>query len=299
MNRCGSPVPEPLAYIERTRAWYLALGFETPYVWADNRTEPTPFTRLGKPLSDAAVALITTAALYDPAKGDQGPGAAYNGSAKFFTPYRHSTAEAADTRISHIAYDRAHTSAVDQRAWFPLDASKATERAGRIGSAGAYFYGAPTNRSQRVTREVDAPALLEMLHEDGVDAVVLVPNCPVCHQTVTLIARHLESAGIATVVMGCARDIVTQAGAPRFVFSDFPLGNAAGKPDDPVSQAATLSLALDLLETADAPQVFESPEVWSANSAWKEDYSNPDKLSPEDLAARRRAFDEQKAAAKA
>jgi len=49
---------------------------------------------------------------------------------------------------------------------------------------------------------------------------------------VSLIARHLEANGIPTVVMGCAKDIVERVGVPRFLFSDFPLGNAAGRPND-------------------------------------------------------------------
>ena len=289
---------EPVAYIERTRDWYSALGYDTPYIWADNRAEEIPFAPLAKPLSAAHVSIITTAALYDPAKGDQGPGAAYNGAAKFFAPYRHPISDSVETRISHIAYDRQHTSAQDQRTWFPLEALLAAQHAGRIQSTGGYFYGAPTNRSQRVTREVDAPALLSMLADDAVDAAVLIPNCPVCHQTVTLIARHLERNGIATVILGCAKDIVETAGAPRFVFSDFPLGNGAGKPGDPASQAETLALGLSLLETATAPVTVENSQIWSESSAWKEDYSNPAKLTPDELSARRKAFDAQKDAAK-
>ena len=77
---------------------------------------------------------------------------------------------------------------------------------------------------------------------------MLVPNCPVCHQTVSLVARHLEANGIATVIMGCAKDIVEHAAVPRFLFSDFPLGNSAGKPHDVASQALTLELALSVLE---------------------------------------------------
>ena len=69
-----------------------------------------------------------------------------------------------------------------------------------------------------------------------------------CHQTVSLAARHLEENGIATIVMGCAKDIVEYCGVPRFLFSDFPLGNAAGRPKDPQSQAFTLELALRVLE---------------------------------------------------
>lgn len=257
----------------------------------------TPFATLNKPLAESRVALITTAALYDPAKGDQGPGAAYNGSAKFYRPYARAINQPSDTRISHIAYDRDNTSAADQRAWFPLDALKSAAANGRIGSLAPRFHGAPTNRSQRATLETDAPALLAALREDGAEAAILVPNCPVCHQTVTLVARHLEANGIPTVIMGCAKDIVERAGAPRFVFSDFPLGNGAGKPHDPDSQVATLDLALDLLDTAREPTTVQSPQVWSEDDGWKQDYSNPDKLTPKDLAARRAAFDAQKVAA--
>jgi len=58
----------------------------------------------------------------------------------------------------------------------------------------------------------------------------------VCHQTVSLAARHLEENGIATVVMGCAKDIVEYCGVPRFLFSDFPLGNAAGRPKEEIQR---------------------------------------------------------------
>ena len=77
---------------------------------------------------------------------------------------------------------------------------------------------------------------------------MIVPNCPVCHQTSALVARHLEANGIPTVVMGCAKDIIEHAAVPRFLFRDFPLGNSAGKPHDAASQALTLELALGLLE---------------------------------------------------
>ncbi len=289
-------MPDPIHYIERTRRWYAALGYETAYKWADHCSEPVPFTPLRKPLSQTRVAIITTAALFDPDKGDQGPGAAYNGGAKFFSIYRHPATESADTRISHIAYDRDNTAATDQRTWLPLKALHNAYSAGRIGETERYFYGLPTNRSQRVTRDVYAPQLLTMLKGDNVDAVILMPNCPVCHQSVTLVARHLEARTIPTVIMGCAKDIVERAGAPRFVFSDFPLGNSAGKPHDPQSQADKLSLALDLLETAERSETVQSPQVWDLSQRWKEDYSNPDRFTAEELSVRRREFDTQKAA---
>src|SRR5437763_838408 len=95
--------------------------------------------------------------------------------------------------------------------------------------------------------------------------------------------------------MGCGKDIVEYVGVPRFLFSDFPLGNPAGKPHDPESQAFTLELALQVLETAPAAQTtVQSPLRWSADASWKRDYNNVALLSAEELARRRREFDAQK-----
>jgi hypothetical protein len=121
----------------------------------------------------------------------------------------------------------------------------------------------------------------------------------VCHQTVSLAARHLEANGIPTVIIGCAKDIVEHVGVPRFLFSDFPLGNPAGKPNDPDSQALTLELALRVLETVPAPRTtVQSPLRWSDNPDWKLDFSNIERLSPEEIARRRAEFDRQKEIAK-
>jgi hypothetical protein len=117
----------------------------------------------------------------------------------------------------------------------------------------------------------------------------------VCHQTVSLAARHLEENGIATIIMGCAKDIVEYCGVPRFLFSDFPLGNAAGRPKDPQSQAFTLELGLRVLESAPAPRTtVQSPLRWSSDPSWKLDYSNIERLSPDEIRRRRQEFDRQK-----
>jgi hypothetical protein len=286
----------PIAYIERTRAWYAALGYPAPYVWA--HFDDVPFQPLRKPLADCVVTLVTTAAPFDPSKGPQGPGAPYNAAAKFFEPYTGDTAANHDLRIAHVAIDRVHTTMEDPGSWFPLPLLRQLAGEGRLRLAPS-FHGMPTNRSQRHTLETDVPLLVQRCRDDGVDAAVLVPNCPVCHQTLSLAARGLEAAGITTVVMGCARDIVEHAGVPRLLFSDFPLGNAAGKPHDRDSQRDTLERALRLLESATAPRTtVQSPQRWAADGAWKRDYSNPALLSAEELARRRAEWDRAKVVVK-
>ena len=274
---------------------YAAIGYTTPYRWA--HYIDAPFQPLKKPLAQSRVTIITTAAPYDPTKGDQGPGAAYNGSAKFYTVYDGDTSKPHDLRISHIGYDRKHTAATDSGTWFPLPQLLKARAAGRIGEVAPRFFGAPTNRSHRITIDIDAPEILARACgvAEQVDVAVIVSNCPVCHQTSALVARHLEANGIATVVMGCAKDIVEHAAVPRFLFSDFPLGNSAGKPDDAASQAQTLELALGLLKSATvARTTVHSPLRWSVDAAWKLDYNNISKRGPEELALRRAEFDKQK-----
>ena len=121
-----------------------------------------------------------------------------------------------------------------------------------------------------------------------------------CHQTVSLAARHLEAHGISTVIMGCAKDIVEHCGVPRFLFSDFPLGNSAGRPFDVESQAQTLELALRVLESAPAARTtLQSPLRWNADGFWKLDYLDLTKLSPDTIAERRKEFDVVKTVARA
>lgn len=290
------PPGQPVPYMQRTRDWYLALGYPEPYRYAHFDT--VPFQPLRKPLADSVLTLVTTAAPYRPDLGPQGSGAPYNAAAKFFVPYTGETALDHDLRIAHVAIDRRHASMEDSNCWFPLPLLRRLAAQGRLRLA-PRFHGAPTNRSQRHTMEVDAPLLVQRCREDGVDAAVLVPNCPVCHQTLALAARALEAAGIATVVMGCAKDIVEHVGVPRFLFSDFPLGNAAGRPHDPASQEATLQLALQLLETASAPRTtLQSPQRWSASEAWKLDYCNAQRTPAHELARLRAEFDAAKATAR-
>ncbi len=87
----------------------------------------------------------------------------------------------------------------------------------------------------------------------------------------SLVARHLEAHGIPTVVFGCARDIVEHCGVPRFLFTDFPLGNPMGRPFDRAMQRDILGLGLALLEQAKEPRTtVQTPYVWSDDSSWKD-----------------------------
>jgi hypothetical protein len=292
----AAPYDAPLPYLERVRSYYQALGYGAAYQWAHYAA--VPFQPLHRPLRECRVALVTTAAPYRPDKGDQGPGAPYNAGAKFYEVYSGDSAGNPDLRIAHVAIDRQHTTAVDPASYFPLAALRRAVDAGRIGAIAPRFHGLPTHRSQRATLQVDGPEIVARCQAEGVDAAILLPNCPVCHQSASLVARLLEASGIASVVMGCAKDIVEWVGVPRLLFSDFPLGNAAGRPLDVESQDFTLELALRLLEAAPAARsTVQSPLRWPGRADWKLDYCNIERLTPDEIAQRRAEFDRGKAEA--
>lgn len=103
----------------------------------------------------------------------------------------------------------------------------------------------------------------------------------------SLVARHLEAGAIPTVVVGSARDIVEHCGVARFLFTDFPLGNPCGKPDDADMQHAIVGMALDLLESARAPRTtVQTPFVWGEDESWRERYMH---VGPDNAEALRRA----------
>lgn len=89
----------------------------------------------------------------------------------------------------------------------------------------------------------------------------------------SLIARHFEANGIPSVVLGSARDIVEQCGVSRFLFTDFPLGNPVGRPDDPQMQKSILKMALELLPTASfARTTIQAPYQWDEDGEWRKTY---------------------------
>ena len=169
-----------------------------------------------------SVALVTTAALYQPGKGDQGPGAPYNAKAKFYQVYSKSTRGEPVTCISHIAYDRVHTSAQDPKCWFPLGQLKQFAADGRIGALAARFHGLPTNRSRETTLKHDCPELLARIRQDhpgkalhgihGSDfgGMLVRAILDECGWIYPLAVRRRDGVS-ATAIRAGARDMTSQA----------------------------------------------------------------------------------------
>ena len=142
-----SMTSQPVPYMERTRLYYEAQGFEKPYVWA--HFDEVPFTPLAKPLQESTLPLITTASLYDRAPTDVRVVA----SASSTTP---------PPRLygNDLSWDKKTTHLDDRGSYLPIEYLTELVADGRIGALSKRFHCAPTEYSQKHTLEVDAPEIL-------------------------------------------------------------------------------------------------------------------------------------------
>ena len=153
---------EPIGYMDRTRRYYEAQGFEKAYAWA--HFDDVPFTVLDKPVSESTLVLITTMALYDRAASDVrrvASGSTRETPARLFG--------------DDLSWDRTATHLEDRESYFPIHALHQLASEGRIGKLAERFHCAPTEYSQRRTRQADAPEILTRCREDGADIALLVP----------------------------------------------------------------------------------------------------------------------------
>ena len=152
----------PVSYMERTRLYYRALGYDNDYVWA-HHTE-VPFVRPAKPIGRSTIALITTAGPPDRSNRDAGNRKqVWSGDVN----------DPPATFDTDLAWDKEATHTDDRETFLPIDAMKRLVAAGFVGALAPRFHGAPTDYSHRKTNEHDAPDILRRLREDRVDAVLL------------------------------------------------------------------------------------------------------------------------------
>ena len=156
-----------VSYIDRTREFYLAQGYEKPYGWA--HFEEVPFARLPKPLAECRLTVVTTASPdHDrpPVDGElRGSKAVWSGPTAS-PPERLYTDD--------LAWDKQATHTLDVESFLPIARLQAFASQGRIRELTQRFHGVPTDYSQRRTAEEDAPEILRRCREDGVDAALLV-----------------------------------------------------------------------------------------------------------------------------
>ena len=156
-----------VSYIDKSREYYEASGYDQPYRWA--AFNEAPFTPLTKPLAECNVAVITTTYLHH-------HDSAHGAPATDKVVYHHPVVDRpARMFTDDLSWDKDATHTDDLGSFLPIAQLQAAAAVGRIRSISPRIYGVPTDYSQRRTRELDAPALLDLIREDDVDALILVP----------------------------------------------------------------------------------------------------------------------------
>ena len=155
-----------VSYIDKSREYYEAQGYDRPYRWA--AFDDVPFTVLSKPLNESRVAVVTTSFLHH-------HDFAYGAPATGKVVYHHPVDEAPERMFTaDLSWDKQETHTDDTESFLPLGALRSLAADGVIGSLDDRFFGVPTEYSQRQTG-LDADQIAEWCREDGVDIALLVP----------------------------------------------------------------------------------------------------------------------------
>lgn len=150
-----------LSYIDLSRRYYAAHGYDTPYRWATNFD--APFTAPTTPTARANVALVTTS--FPVADGKRGRKSVYAAP---------SDPPPAEMFTADLSWHKEATHTNDVESFLPLRALSNAGAEGRIGNANHRFFGVPTRYSQRLTM-ADAEQIGIWCQEDDVDLVLLIP----------------------------------------------------------------------------------------------------------------------------
>lgn len=216
------------------------------YPWVKNRRAPFAPARRALPMLN--LALVSSAGAYI----DGTPEFAKDDLGIKEIPIE---VEASDLRFAASGYD---PSAVTQdvNSQIPVPRLLEFENNGIIGQLNSVFFSFSGNNpnADKVASEL-APRLVERLKRYEVQAVLLIPASRVCHQTVGLVARAAEAAGLPTMTLAVLKDVMESVRPPRVALYDGELGSVAGKPNFPEHQRRILDESLRLIEPIDQPGI--------------------------------------------
>lgn len=219
--------------------------FLKTYHW--RRIDPTPWTALKKPLGECRVALISSAGFVLP---DQKPFDKTIRGGDFSFREIPSQVDVKVLKESHRSSAFDHTGlAQDPNLGFPIDRVRELARAGRIGSVNPRhlsFMGSITAPNRLIRKT--APEAGRCLVADKVDLALLVPVCPMCNQSMSLVAAELERQGITTVVIQLLRKMAMRVRPPRALFVPFRHGYPLDQPQNSDRQHAVLRAMLAVAE---------------------------------------------------
>lgn len=216
------------------------------YPWVVNRR--APFTPARRALPMLNLALISSAGAYI----DGTP--AFDTSSPVGDPnFREIPIEVdpADLRFAVRGYEGAAVHQ-DINAQIPIDRLLEFEKNGIIGQLNPVFWSF-CGYIPDATRVVEnlAPSLVERTQRYEVQAAILIPASTLCHQSVGLVARALELAGIPTITLAVVREVMESVRPPRVALYNGDIGSVSGQPGWPEHQRRILDEALRLIEPMD------------------------------------------------
>jgi D-proline reductase (dithiol) PrdB len=104
---------------------------------------------------------------------------------------------------------------------------------------------------------------VNLFSEDDVNLVLLTPADVLSHQTMAILQRGVESAGIATISVALCRDLIASIGVPRAVHYRFPFGYTFGGANDETMQLRILKETLSSGQEIDeAGTIVDLPYEW-------------------------------------
>lgn len=221
------------------------VGSDYPFV----RNRRAPFTPARRALPMLNLALISSAGAYI-----DGTSAFADDSDVTFKEIPIDV-EGTDLRYVARGYDAAAVQQ-DMNAEIPIERLREFENNGIIGQLNPVFWSFSgfIPDAARISDEL-VPALLERINRYEVQAALLVPASRLCHQSVGLVARAIELAGIPTMTLAVLKDVAEMVRPPRVALYNGELGSVAGKPNWPEHQRRILDEALRLIEPIDQPGI--------------------------------------------
>ena len=228
----------------------MDMRFLRDYTWIVNND--APWKHLSKSLSEAKVALITTAGLYNWKLTKHYNLADDNGDSSFREIKKEITQD--DIRISHKDIELKGGAGLDYNCIFPLDRLLELEKEKRISSVSEVHFSVMGEiKDPKNLTDNSIPKIIKLLQKFLVDAVIISAVGPLSHQTAGLIAREIEEAGMSTIVLGSLKNVLKNVKPPRTVLVRFPFGQVFGASFDSASQKEILTECLIHLKSIKEP----------------------------------------------
>lgn len=163
--------------------------------------------------------------------------------------------EASDLKYAAKGYDvKAVTE--DRNSQIPIDRLLEYEANAVIGKLNNVWWSlSPWIPNAAKVADEMAPKMAERLHRYEVSAALLIPSSRLCHQTLGVLARGLEAAGIPTMLISVNKAASELVRAPRTNFYIGEYGSVAGRPNWREHQLRILDESLRTMETFDQPGV--------------------------------------------